>query len=63
MEIFLFGFDVEFKMEIKDIDILNGYIELKESGKCLNKVLNLNDRDIIYQKFQDFQQVLLEYFM
>lgn len=48
MEIFLFGFDVEFKMEIKDIDILNGYIELKESGKCLNKVLNLNDRDIIY---------------
>lgn len=63
MEIFLFGFDVEFKMEIKDIDILNGYFELKESGKCLNKVLILNDRDIIYQKFQDFKQVLLEYFM
>lgn len=63
MEIFLFGSDAESKMETKDTDTSNGYTESKESGKCPNKVLTLNDRDIIYQKPQDFQQVLLEHFM
>lgn len=65
MEMFLFGFDVNFKMEIKEIDILDGYFKLNDINKCLNKVLKLNDRDIIYQKFQDFQKVyvLLVYYM
>lgn len=65
MEMFLFGSDANSKMETKETDTSDGYFKSNDTNKRPNKVLKLNDRDIIHQKPQDFQKVyvLLVHYM
>lgn len=63
MEIFLFGSDANSKMEIKDNESSSGYTKSnntsKRSQSSSYEVMKLKDRDIIHQKPQDLNKVLL----
>lgn len=59
MEMFLYGSDANSKMETKETDTSDGYFKSNDTNKRPNKILKLNDRDIIHQKPQDFQKVVL----